>query len=414
MMKKLIILSFVILLLLLGGCRKDNENIVENPEDNNPSEEDIVEEPEEVDEIQKILDGMTIDEKIGQLFIFGLEGTTLDEHMINVIESNHIGGFILFKQNIVDVDQTLELLNSIKKTNASSGNMPLFFALDEEGGKVARLSDFYTDLPSASKIGDINDSEISTEYGRILGERLKNFGFNVDFAPVLDVNSNPKNPVIGVRAFGSDVDTVVNNGLKVMEGIDSTGVIPVVKHFPGHGDTGTDSHVDLPVINKTLEELESLELVPFKKAIENEAQALMVAHILFRELDSEYPATLSHDIITGLLRENLSYDGVVISDDMTMGAIMENYTVEEASVKFLKAGGDILLICHGYENQLNALNRVKEEVKSGNITEDELDEKVYRIIKLKMKYGLKDNIVENIDLESINLRTKNLLNKINQ
>jgi beta-N-acetylhexosaminidase len=314
----------------------------------------------------------------------------------------------------VDVDQTLELLNSIKKTNASSGNMPLFFALDEEGGKVARLSDFYTDLPSASKIGDINDSEISTEYGRILGERLKNFGFNVDFAPVLDVNSNPKNPVIGVRAFGSDVDTVVNNGLKVMEGIDSTGVIPVVKHFPGHGDTGTDSHVDLPVINKTLEELESLELVPFKKAIENEAQALMVAHILFRELDSEYPATLSHDIITGLLRENLSYDGVVISDDMTMGAIMENYTVEEASVKFLKAGGDILLICHGYENQLNALNRVKEEVKSGNITEDELDEKVYRIIKLKMKYGLKDNIVENIDLESINLRTKNLLNKINQ
>lgn len=413
-MKKLIILSFVILLLLLGGCRKDNENIVENPEDNNPSEEDIVEEPEEVDEIQKILDGMTIDEKIGQLFIFGLEGTTLDEHMINVIESNHIGGFILFKQNIVDVDQTLELLNSIKKTNASSGNMPLFFALDEEGGKVARLSDFYTDLPSASKIGDINDSEISTEYGRILGERLKNFGFNVDFAPVLDVNSNPKNPVIGVRAFGSDVDTVVNNGLKVMEGIDSTGVIPVVKHFPGHGDTGTDSHVDLPVINKTLEELESLELVPFKKAIENEAQALMVAHILFRELDSEYPATLSHDIITGLLRENLSYDGVVISDDMTMGAIMENYTVEEASVKFLKAGGDILLICHGYENQLNALNRVKEEVKSGNITEDELDEKVYRIIKLKMKYGLKDNIVENIDLESINLRTKNLLNKINQ
>lgn len=418
-MKKIFLFILIGVMLLSVGCGRDeeapDENNIDQIEDDiieNGDNEDPEETEEEVDEIQEIVDSMTMDEKIGQLFIFGIDGTVMNENMINVIENNHIGGFVLFKDNIQGIGQTVELLNSLKEINVTNNDIPLFFSLDEEGGIVSRLSDFYLELPSAKRIGDINNAEISTEYGKILGDKVKELGFNMDYAPVLDINSNPNNPVIGSRSFGSDIDTVVNNGLKVKEGLNSTGVISIVKHFPGHGDTGTDSHIDLPVINKSLEELERLELGPFKEAIDEDVDGIMVAHILFPELDNDYPSSLSHNIITGLLREELSYDGVVISDDMTMGAIVENYSVEDASVKFLKAGGDILLICHGYENQINALNRVKEEINSGNITEDELNEKVYRIIKLKKKYSIQDTLIEQYNTEAINSTIQEFLNRI--
>ena len=161
-----------------------------------------------------------------------------------------------------------------------------------------------------------------------------------------------------------------------------------------------------------MKELEELELVPFVEAIKNGADGIMVGHILFPQIDKDYPATLSYEIINSLLREKLSYDGVVFSDDMTMGAIVKNYSLGEAAVKFLKAGGDILLICHGYENQIEVLNRVKEEIHKGSISEEELDEKVYRIIKLKEKYDIKDWLIESVDLEEINFRTMKLLNEI--
>jgi len=412
MNRKILILIILGIMIVFSGCRNKKEPIVDE-NNNNPNE--IVEEEEEIeeiDEIQVIVDNMTLDEKIGQLFIFGFKGTTADENVIRAIEENHIGGFILFKDNILDAKQTVELLNHLKNIN-SSNKLPLFLSVDEEGGIVSRLKDIYVDLPSARTIGDIDDREVSWEYGEIIGQRLRELGFNMDFAPVLDINSNPNNPVIGKRAFGTDVDSVVNNGLQVMEGINSANVISVVKHFPGHGDTSTDSHIGLPVIDKSLAEMESLELVPFKRAIAEDVDAIMVAHILFTQLDAENPATLSYKVITELLRDKLSYDGVVISDDMTMGAIMENYTVEEAAYRFIKAGGDILLICHEYENQEKALNRIKEEVEKGNITEEELNEKVYRIVKLKMKYALEDKPVEQYDVESINTRTKQFFNRIN-
>ena len=305
----------------------------------------------------KIVNDMTVEEKIGQLFIFGLEGTEADESDLRAVEENHIGGFVLLKDNIDDADQTVRLLNTLKSRN-SSNRLPLFLAVDEEGGLVSRLSDIYLDLPLASTIGEIDDGEVSLEYGQILGQRVRELGFNLNFAPVLDINSNPKNPIIGKRAYGTDVNTVVNNGLRVMEGINSTNVISVGKHFPGHGDTSVDSHIGLPVIDKSLEEMKSLELVPFEKAIEEGIDAIMVAHILFTQLDGENPATLSYNIITELLRERMSFDGVVISDDMTMGAIIENYTIEDAAYKFLKAG-EIYFVCHGQDNRLKALNRIK-------------------------------------------------------
>ena len=414
-MKKLYLYILLSLILILTGCRKGESIVDKNRQKEDMPEEEIEsnEELENKDRIQNIIDEMTLGEKIGQLIIIGLNGYTIDDHTKEMIEKYNIGGFILFKYNISDENQTLELLNNLKKVN-SNNSIPLFLSIDEEGGRVSRLPKSFSKLPSAGKIGDINDKDISLEYGKIIGKRLKSLGFNMNFGPVLDVNSNPKNPVIGDRAFGSTAEIVVDNGVQVMEGISSENIISVIKHFPGHGDTNMDSHIELPVIDKDLKEVEELELTPFIEGIKQGADGIMIGHILFSKLDSEYPATLSREIITKLLREKLAYNEIIISDDMTMGAIIKNYTIEDAAVKFLKAGGDIVLVCHGYENQIKIINRIKEEVNIGTISEEELDEKVYRILKVKEKYKLEDNLVEKVDIDSLNSQTKELLNKINR
>lgn len=414
-MKKLFLYFILGLTLLLTGCIKDGKIIDKDKpkEDKSKEESELDKELESKDNIEKIIDKMTLDEKIGQLMIIGINGLTIDDHTKEMIEKYHIGGFILFKYNIADENQTLELLNNLKKVN-STNPIPLFLSIDEEGGRVSRLPNSFIKLPAAKRIGDINDKDISLEYGKIIGKRLKTLGFNMNFGPVLDVNSNPENPVIGDRAFGSSSKTVVDNGIQVMKGIKSENIIAAVKHFPGHGDTNMDSHVDLPVIEKDLNDLQKIELVPFKESIKQGIDTIMIGHILFPKLDSQYPATLSKEVVTGLLREKLSYEGLIISDDMTMGAIIKNYTIEEAAIKFLKAGGDLLLICHGYENHVKIINRIKEEVNKGSISEDELDEKLYRIIQIKEKYKLEDHLIERLDMDTLNSKTQELMNKIDK
>lgn len=402
--RKTLLVLLIGLIFIMSSCKSNRKEIIDdNKNDKGPVED--------IDEIEELINNMTIDEKIGQLMIIGFDGAVMDEHIKNMIEKNHVGGFILFKENILNIDQTVELINTLKKAN-NSNPIPLFLSIDEEGGKVYRLPNSFLKLPEAKRIGDINEKETSLEYGKILAMRIKSLGFNMDFAPVLDINSNSKNPVIGNRAFGSTVEVVVDNGIQVMKGIGSEGIISIIKHFPGHGDTVTDSHIDIPIVNKGLKELETLELIPFTEGIIEGADGIMVGHILFPELDRDNPATLSEEIIKNILREKIGYDGVVISDDMTMGAIMKNYNIEDASIQFLKAGGDIILICHGYENQLKVINSIKEEIKNGNISKEELDEKVYRIIKLKRKYNIEDSLVDEVNIEIINARTKKLLNKL--
>lgn len=232
----------------------------------------------------------------------------------------------------------------------------------------------------------------------------------MDFAPVLDINSNPKNPVIGNRAFGATLDIVRDLGIETMKGIQSENVIPVVKHFPGHGDTSVDSHVGLPTVNNDLNRLESFELVPFREAIEEGADAVMIAHILLPKIDKENPSSLSKDIITDILRNKLEFDGVVITDDMTMGAISKNYNVNEAAVKSINAGTDIVLVCHGYEKAIEVINSVKDAVIKGEISEERVNESVYRILKLKNKYNLKDEITDSVDVDKINNKIRTLLN----
>lgn len=353
--------------------------------------------------------GMSLEEKIGQLFIIGFNGEEIDKDIEYMIKNYYVGGFILFQENIKNIDQTLNLINSLKKANENN-NIPLFISTDEEGGKVTRVSNLFGSVPGSRKIGEIDNEEYSFKIGDIIGYRLKSIGFNLDFAPVLDINSNPKNPVIGDRSYGRTKDIVSKHGIQVMKGIKSNNVIPTIKHFPGHGDTFIDSHLDLPAVNKDLEELRKMELIPFKEAIDMGADMVMVGHMLFPKIDSENPATFSKEIITNLLRKDLNYDKVIVTDDMTMGAITKNYNIEKVAIKSLKAGADIILICHSYEDQIKVIESIKEAVKSGEILEKEIDEKVYRIVKLKEEYGLRDDIIESISIEKIDKKMNDLKN----
>lgn len=361
------------------------------------------------DSIKNLINNMNLDEKIGQLIISGFYGYKVDKSLENLIKNNNLGGVILFERNIKDSKQLLELTNSLKEINKTNIS-PLFISTDEEGSIVTRMPKEIKSLPSNYDIGKINNENFSYNIGKILGKELGSFGFNMDYAPVLDINSNPNNPVIGNRSFGNNKEIVSRLGVKTMKGIQSSNVISVIKHFPGHGDTSVDSHLALPIINHDLNRLNNLELVPFKYAIKNGADAIMVSHILLNKLDKNNPATLSKNIITNLLREKLNFNGVVITDDMTMGAIVNNYNIGDAAVKAINAGSDIILVCHKYENVNIVINAIKNAVKNDIISEKRIDESLYRILSLKRKYKLNNNKIDSVDIKGINKSIDNLLN----
>lgn len=391
----------VLIVLFLVGCKQDTP--VETPPiiEPSPSEEEIPSEevptPEELQKTRLLeyIDTLSIDEKVGQLIISGFEGTAIGEREIRLIRDYNVGGFIFFQRNISTLTTTKELIEDLNDINDS--NFPLFLSIDEEGGQVSRLSGIYRNLPSINILGIKNQYQLSYEYGYIQGLKIRSLGFNLNYAPVLDVDSNPNNPVIGKRSISNNPVIVYENGLALIDGFDESGVISVAKHFPGHGDTEVDSHVDLPKVDKSKEELLELELQPFIGAIEHDVPAIMVGHILLPQLDLK-PATLSHEVITSLLRMELGFQGLIISDDMTMGAITNYYGIEDASLDFLKAGGDLLLVCHGDETPFLVINRIKEGIINGEIDEDFIDEKLLRIFKVK----------ESLDDKSLDIRKEEL------
>lgn len=409
-MKRKIGVSVILLamLILLIACMDNSiRSEEENLEENLNKKEEI---KSQRDEVKELIESMSINEKIGQLMIVGFNGTSVDENLNDLVKNSYIGGVILFKDNVESLDGVTELINNIKLLNIEN-KIPLFISVDEEGGVVSRTPNEFLKLPSSLSIGAYNNENMSYKVGEIIAQELKLMGYNMDYAPVLDVLSNPNNTVIGSRAFGRDVDTVSNLGVSVMKGISENNVISVVKHFPGHGDTSVDSHYGLPLVEKSLEELKELEFIPFQWAINNGADVIMVSHILLQSIDSENPATMSKKIISNILRNEMNFDGVVISDDMTMAAIMDNYDIGEASVKAINAGVDIILVCHGYDNEMQVLNSISEAVNSGEITEERLNESVYRILSLKNKYNLSDTTkVNSIGLQEINNKINNLFN----
>lgn len=394
------------MILLMAGCGGDS---IKEESSNEYNTEKHTEETKELDKIKEKINSMTLEQKIGQLFIVGFEGDIINDEIIDLVKNQEVGGLIYFSRNVLDSNQIITLNNEIK---AIKKDIPLFISVDEEGGVVSRVPDEFLKLPSSGYIGKFDDENLSYNIGSIIAKELKSLGFNMDFAPVLDIDSNPNNTVIGERAFGNNADIVSKLGIKTMEGLRDGGIIPVVKHFPGHGDTDIDSHYGLPIVTKTLEELNNLEFIPFKNAIENGADVVMVSSIILSSIDSEYPATMSKKVTTDILRNKLNFDGVIATDDMTMGAIMDNYNLTDAVIMAINAGNDLILVCHGYDDIIKSISAVKDAVSSNIISEERIDESVYRILKLKEKYRVNDDIISNeIDIEGINLEINSLFNQ---
>lgn len=363
------------------------------------------------DPVLQQIKGMTLEEKIGQMVIVGFDGYAVNDAIRAMIRNYHVGGIILYSYNVQNSNQLLALVNTLKRVNAING-IPLFISVDEEGGRVSRMPAELKKFPANAVIGSKNNGDLSYRIGKVIAEEIKAFGFNMDFAPVLDINSNPDNPVIGDRSFGPNPQIVSKLGVQTMKGIQAEGVIPVVKHFPGHGDTSVDSHVGLPVVNYDLNRLKSFELVPFAEAVKNGADAVMVAHILLNKIDPANPSSLSKAVITDILRGQLNFNGVVISDDMTMGAIVKNYDLANAAVKSINAGGDIVLVSRGYDNEVKVMDALKNAVLNGTISRQRLDDSVYRILKLKRKYSLNDSVINSIDVNKLNNEINSVLQQI--
>ena len=348
---------------------------------------------------------MTTQEKVGQLLVAGIGGTEAGEDGLQAVQDYQVGGVILFGRNVESAQQLADLTNELKTLNGD--NTPLFLCVDQEGGRVDRMPPEVDDLPSAYDYIAAGGDPL--ERGKVLAAQCAAFGFNLDFSTCLDIWSNPDNTVIGDRAYGSDPHTVTSAGLAVNQGLEQGGVIPVVKHFPGHGDTSTDSHVDLPVVDKTAEELEEFELIPFQAAIDEGTPCVMVAHILMTQIDPDLPASLSPKVVDGLLRQEMGFDGVVCTDDLTMGAISNTYGMGEAAVMAVEAGCDLLLVCHEADNLTAARDALLSAVDAGRISMERLDESVYRILSLKQEYGLTNNPVDQPDIEVLNARIQAIL-----
>lgn len=355
------------------------------------------------------LSDLSLEEKVGQMIFAGIKGKVMTNETEKIISTHQVGGIILFKDNLKKANQSVTLLNAIKQEN-SNNKVPLFLGIDEEGGRISRLPEL-TKLPTNEEIGFRNDASFSYGIGKLLGKQLSAFGFNLDFAPVLDINSNPENPIIGDRSFGKDAQKVSELGIQTMEGIQSEQVIPVIKHFPGHGDTAVDSHKELPIVQKSLKDLQGLELIPFKKAINQGTEVVMTGHILLPKIDPTYPASLSEKIIKGILRKQLGYEGIIITDDMTMKAIVNTFEIGEAAVSAVKAGNDIVLVAHDYANVIKAKDAILQAVKTGEISQQRIDESVNRILSIKKKYNLSNTQLDGVNIQELNLSINEILGR---
>jgi len=289
----------------------------------------------------------------GSAIVAGFEGTDPPPSILDDVSRGGLGGVVLFARNARSAEQVAALIREVRRA-APSGAEPLF-AIDQEGGRVVRIREPLTVLPPARRLGEVHDPELTRLAGRLVGRELRALGLTVNFAPVLDVDTNPRSPVIGDRAYGATPERVVQHGLAFARGLIDGGVHPCGKHFPGHGDAAVDSHVSLPRVERDASRLEAVELVPFRAWCREGLGPLMTAHVVFPALDSERPATLSAEILTGLLRGRLGFGGAVFTDDLEMGAIGQAGGAAGAALRALGAGADGLLVCRSEE--------VREEVR---------------------------------------------------
>ncbi len=321
--------------------------------------------------------------KIGQLFLVGVCGETVSADERLHFEEYGFGGFVLFKQNCHDARQIVSLCRALWEMAVG---LPPFIAIDQEGGRVHRLPPPFTHFPPAARLGDSNDAKLAYRAARAAGAELALAGINLNFAPVLDVSSNPDCPVIGDRAFGADPQAVMSLSASFIAGLRDAGIIPCGKHFPGHGASDKDSHFDLPIVAKSLALLNTIELAPFVNGCRNQIEALMTAHVLYPALDDQWPATLSQKIVSDLLRRQLGYGGVVFSDDMEMHAISQRYSVAESAERGILAGLDALLFCHDLAKTVEAFEFLCRKAAEDAVLRARVDQSHARITNLKRRF----------------------------
>lgn len=304
---------------------------------------------------------------IGQLLLAGFDGFAVPSDLKWLVRQFDLGGVVLSNRNVDRPEQVADLVREIE---ACAQELPLWVAVDQEGGRVLRLGPPFTQWPPMATLGRSGSEQLAERFARALATELAAVGVSFDLAPVLDVHSNPANPVIGDRALSDQADTVARLGAVIIRALQVHGVAACGKHFPGHGDTSTDSHVDLPVVEHPPDRLEKVEYVPFRAAIAADVAALMTAHVLVAALDEEYPATLSRRILQGELREKLGFTGLVVSDDLDMAAISRTYSLERAAVAAIAAGCDVVLIAApSQERQALALEALIHAVEDGTLPE---------------------------------------------
>lgn len=339
-------------------------------------------------DVDTVLSRLTVQQKVGQLLMLGFGGTRMDRTIASFLDDMQPGGVALFSRNIDSPEQTMVLIREVR-THDPAG-VPMFVSVDQEGGNVVRIKKHATILPSAMALGAAGDPELARRIGQSLGRDLRLLGFNMNFAPVLDVASNPNNPVIGIRSFGSSPKVVGDLGAAYAQGLQSEGVLAVAKHFPGHGDTDSDSHYHLPLLAHDRARLDEVELYPFARAFAEGLDAIMTAHIALPALtdSGDLPATVSERVLTRLLREELGYDGLVITDGLEMQGIVQRFGSGEAAVRAVLAGADMVMVLWYPEKKREVRDALVAAVQSGRIPAWRLDQAVRRVLVAKARRGV--------------------------
>ena len=356
------------------------------------------------------IENLSLEEKVGQLFMVGLEEKT-NEDIANLIQENKIGGVVLYRKNYHTYEEMLAYVNNIKELN-SKNSIPIFISIDQEGGRVNRMPQQIKNLKSATKLANTKNVEIVKESGKIIGEMLNKTGISIDYAPVLDIRKFKEKHAIGDRCYGENKEDVSKYGIEVMKEMQNQGVIPVIKHFPGHGLTKKDSHFRIPKITQKIETLEKEDMIPFEKAIKENAEAIMVGHLIIKDVDKKYPASLSKKVIQKYLIEKYNYKGLIITDDLKMMAIQLHYNMKKAVIKAIEAGNDIIMIGLPYRKVNKIIKFIVKEVKNGRIKEERLNESVKKIIEIKEKYKILDQKANGFSITEINEKIKKLNEKI--
>lgn len=394
-MKKKFIILFIFIITILTGC--SNNKKVSNKDFEKLSIEE---------KVNYKMDNLSIDEKIAQMLIVYYIGDEYDENLSNIIKEVKPGGFILMSDNITTYDRTLNFVKGMQ----NDSDIPMIISIDEEGGSVQRIKGIrdisVTDIPYMYYLGQTKDKNLAYKVGEIIANELRTIGVNLTYAPVMDIYSNPNNTVIGKRSFGSDPNTVYDMATSLKNGIEDNLVNTCIKHFPGHGDTETDSHFEIPIINKTLDELENSDLLPFIKSI-NDTNMIMVGHIALPKItNSSIPASLSKEIVTDLLKNKYNYKGLVITDALNMRSLTNNYSDKEIYTMAINAGVDLLLMPNGSKN---AIKYIKEAIDDEEIDINTINESVRKILTYKYS-NIKENYLDKSYLNKSEY--SNVLNQI--